>query len=118
MKMPERRLTPLTRIGPKANVVQIAPPRSAMRPAARRVTDAPDLHDVVTRPLASPTGPGGAKGFRNRAGSTIRRPEVTNVYLGEFWGSRPFVEEFSKAVVERGYLDPLQELGYGSGCGV
>jgi hypothetical protein len=28
------------------------------------------------------------------------------------------VEGFSKAVVERGYLDPLRELGYGSGSGI
>jgi hypothetical protein len=74
-------------------------------------------YELVTRPLASPTGPGGAAGFKNVAGSQIAVPEVTNVYLGSFWGDRSFVEGFSKAVLENGYLDPLQELGYGTGPG-
>ncbi len=71
----------------------------------------------MTNPLASPTGPGGAAGFSNRAGSQIAVPEVTNIYLGQFWGDRDFVEGFSKAVVENGYLDPLSDLGYGTGSG-
>jgi hypothetical protein len=74
-------------------------------------------HELVTRPLASPTGPGGAAGFKNAAGSQIAVPEVTNVYMGPFWGDQGFVEGFSKAVLENGYLDPLQELGYGTAPG-
>jgi hypothetical protein len=57
-------------------------------------------HDLVTRPLDCPTGPGGATGFENRAGSQIAVPEVTNVYLGTFWGDRGFVDGFGKALVE------------------
>jgi hypothetical protein len=107
----------LLRVGPKQNVLQIVPPRDAMRPSVRRVSDASDVHDLVVHPLAAPTGPGGAKGFRNRAGSTIQQPQVTNIYLGPFWSDQQFVESFSKAVVENGYLDPLRELHYGTGSG-
>jgi hypothetical protein len=105
-------------IGPKPNVVQIVPPRDAMRPPVRRDSDSPDAHDLVVHPLAAPTGPGGAAGFRNRAGSTIQNPQVMNIYLGPFWGNQVFVEAFSKAIVENGYLDPLRELNYGAGSGV
>jgi hypothetical protein len=38
--------------------------------------------------------------------------------LGQFWGDEKRFEEFSKAIVENGYLDPLRELGYGTGSGV
>src|SRR5262249_49682504 len=110
-------LDKLLSIGPKPNVMQIVPPRDAMRPAVRRATDPADAHDLVVHPLAAPTGPGGAKGFKNRAGSQIKKPQVTNVYLGPFWGDIAFVEGFSKAVVENGYLDPLRQLKYGTGSG-
>lgn len=110
-------LRKLTEIGPRPNVIQIVPPRNVMRPSVRRESDPDDMHDLVVHPLASPTGPGGAKGFRNRAGSTIKNPQVMNVYLGPFWGDQAFVEGFSKAVVENGYLDPLRELGYGTDSG-
>jgi hypothetical protein len=106
----------LLAIGPKANVIQIVPPKHVYRPAVIREADAGD-HELVTRPLASPTGPGGAAGFRNRGGSQIVNPNVVNVYLGPFWGDRNFAEGFSKAIVENGYLDPLRELGYGTGSG-
>jgi len=73
---------------------------------------------MVTDPLATPTGPGQANNFRNRAGSQIAQPHVTNVYLGDFWGGdTTFLEGFSKAIVERGYLAPLATLGYGTGPG-
>ena len=42
---------------------------------------------------------------------------MTNIYLGPFWADRNFVEGFSKAIVENGYLDPLKELHYGTGPG-
>jgi hypothetical protein len=112
-----RKLEDLRRIGPRSGVIQIVPTKVDVRPAVVR-SDDPDAQDLVTRPLASPTGPGGAKGFRNRAGSTIASPAVTNVYLGPFWGDQQFIEGFSKAIVENGYLDPLNELGYGTGSGV
>jgi hypothetical protein len=51
------------------------------------------------------------------AGSQIAAPEVTNIYMGAFWGDRGFVEGFSKAILENGYLDPLKDLGYGTGPG-
>ncbi len=104
-------------IGRRPNVIQIAPPRGVMRPSVRREKDPADLHDLVVHPLASPTGPGAAKGFHNIAGSTIQNPQVTNIYLGPFWGDQGFVEGFSKAIVENGYLDPLRELNYGTGSG-
>jgi hypothetical protein len=107
----------LLRIGPKQNVLQIVPPRDAMRPPVKRASDSAEMHDLVVHPLAAPTGPGGAKGFHNRAGCTIAIPQVTNIYLGSFWGDQQFVEVFSKAVVENGYLDPLRELKYGTGSG-
>src|SRR5438874_1060698 len=107
----------LLRIGAKPNVIQIVPPRGVMRPAVRRASDSDEAHDLVVHPLAAPTGPGGAAGFRNRAGSTIAQLQVTNVYLGPFWGDKGFAEAFSKAVVENGYLDPLRELNYGTGSG-
>ena len=104
----------LRSIGSREGVIQIVPPRTAMRPVD--LADDDD-HELVTRPLASPTGPGGAAGFHNRAGSQIAVPEVTNIYLGAFWGDRAFVDGFGRAVIENGYLDPLHELGYGSGSG-
>jgi len=107
----------LVQVGPKPNVIQIVPPRDAMRPSVRRESDPADMHDLVAHPLAAPTGPGGARGFRNRAGSTIQQPQVMNVYLGSFWDNQAFVDQFSKAVVENGYLDPLRELNYGTGSG-
>ena len=109
-------MSDLRAIGPKANVIQIVPPKDVYRPAVIGEADAGD-HELVTRPLASPTGPHGAKGFHNRAGSTIQQPGVFNIYLGAFWGDQGFVEGFSKAVVENGYLDPLAELHYGTGSG-
>src|SRR6266853_1143087 len=103
----------LRRIGRREGVIQIVPPRNVVRPSDLRESD----HDLVSLPLASPTGPGGAAGFHNRSGSQIAVPEVTNIYLGPFWGDENFVEGFSKAIVENGYLDPLRDLGYGTGPG-
>jgi len=103
----------LCAMGPRKNVMQIVPPRHVVRPAYLHQ----DNKNLITNPLASPTGPGGAAGFSNRGGSQIAVPEVTNIYLGQFWGDRAFVEGFSKAVLENGYLDPLRDLGYGTGPG-
>jgi hypothetical protein len=114
--MVARTIEALRRIGPRPNVVQIVPPRQLFRPAYLRAADQND-NELVTRPLASPTGPGGAAGFQNRAGSQIVTPKITNVYMGPFWGDRPFFEGFSKAIIENGYLDPLRDLNYGTGPG-
>jgi hypothetical protein len=65
-----RSLQQLQRVGPRPNVIQIVPSRHVYRPAYLRAADRED-HELVTSPLASPTGPGGAAGFRNRAGSQI-----------------------------------------------
>jgi hypothetical protein len=111
-----RTLDELRRVGPRRNTIQIVPPRHVYRPAYLRAEDK-NNQELVTSSLASPTGPGGAQGFRNRAASQIATPHVTNVYLGAFWGDRDFMEGFSKAVVENGYLDPLMNLGYGTGSG-
>jgi hypothetical protein len=73
----------LRRIGRRPNVIQIVPPRHVVRPSYVREED----HDLVDRPLASPTGPGGAAGFQNRAGSQIAVPKVTNIYLGGSGGT-------------------------------
>ena len=100
-------------MGSRKSVMQIVPPLHVMKPAYLHEDD----HDLVINPLASPTGPGGAAGFRNRNGSQIAVPEVTNIYLGQFWGDRAFVEAFSQAIVENGYLDPLKDLNYGTGPG-
>ena len=107
-------LEDLRRIGSRRGVIQIVPPRHVTRP--RLVHDDED-HELVNRPLASPTGPGGAAGFHNVGGRQIAIPNVTNVYLGPFWGDQGFVEGFSQAVVQNGYLDPLSQLGYGTGSG-
>ncbi|HSM87086.1 MAG TPA: hypothetical protein VLT16_13085 [Candidatus Limnocylindrales bacterium] len=104
----------LCNIGRRPNVMQIVPTRHVMRFGL--VHEDQD-QSMAKNPLASPTGPGGAAGFRNRAGSQIAVPQVTNIYMGEFWGDRNLVEAFSKAVVENGYLDPLKELNYGTGPG-
>jgi hypothetical protein len=103
-------------IGRRRNVIQIVPPRQSVRPAYLRKEES-NNNELVTRPLASPTGPGGAAGFQNVAGSQIAVPEVTNIYMGAFWGDQGFVEGFSKAILENGYLDPLTQLGYGTGPG-
>jgi len=100
-------------MGSRKNVMQIVPPQHVMKPAYLH----DDTRDLVTNPLASPTGPGGAAGFQNRNGSQLAVPEVTNIYMGQFWGDRAFVDGFSQAVLQNGYLDPLQELGYGTGPG-
>jgi hypothetical protein len=112
-----KRQKALHKIGPRKGVMQIVPPRKVMRQAYLRQADLGD-NELVTRPLASPTGPGGAAGFHNVANSQIAVPEVTNIYLGHFWGDQACVEGFSKAIVENGYLDPLRDLGYGTGPGV
>ncbi|HEV3198483.1 MAG TPA: hypothetical protein VGZ73_11260 [Bryobacteraceae bacterium] len=106
----------LRNIGRRRDVIQIVPPRNVVRQAYLRKEDSGD-HELVTRPLASPTGPGGAAGFTNRANSQIAVPEVTNIYMGPFWGDQAFVEGFSKAILENGYLDPLKELKYRTGPG-
>ncbi len=103
----------LCAMGSRKNVMQIVPPMHVVRPAYLHESD----KKLATNPLASPTGPGGAAGFQNRAGSQIAVPQVTNIYLGQFWGDRALVEGFSKAVVENGYLDPLRDLKYGTGPG-
>ena len=103
----------LCAMGSRQNVMQIVPPIHVVRPAYLHA----DNQHLAANPLASPTGPGGAPGFSNRNGSQIATPEVTNIYLGQFWGDRAFVEAFSKAIVENGYLDPLKELNYGTGPG-
>src|SRR5579864_6513442 len=106
----------LRKIGRRRGVIQIVPPRHSVRQAYLRKEDSGN-HELVTRPLASPTGPGGAAGFKNVAGSQIAAPEVTNIYMGPFWGDQNLVEQFSQAVLQNGYLDPLKELGYGTGPG-
>ncbi|MDB5480423.1 MAG: hypothetical protein JWO83_1476 [Caulobacteraceae bacterium] len=106
----------LRHVGPRPGVIQVVPPRHVYRPAYLRQEEAAD-HELVTQPLATPTGPGGAAGFRNRGGSQIAQPQVTNVYMGAFWGDRTFMETFSQAIVEYGYLQPLAELNYGTGPG-
>jgi hypothetical protein len=103
----------LRKIGGRPGVIQIVPPRHVVKPTLLHDED----QDLVDRPLASPTGPGGAQGFSNRNGSQLASPRVTNIYLGQFWGDRNFVDAFSKAIVENGYLDPLRDLGYGTGPG-
>jgi hypothetical protein len=110
------RLEGMRAIGLRRGVIQIVPPRRDVRAAQLHEEDHDD-HELVTRPLASPTGPGGASGFHNIAGSQIAEPEVTNVYLGGFWGDRALVEQFSKAILENGYLTPLKDLKYGTGPG-
>lgn len=108
-------LNELCGIGKRTGVMQIVPTKDVVRPA---VLDAEEEGtELASLPLAAPTGPGGAPGFSNRAGSQIANPQVTNVYLGPFWADMTVVEAFSKAVVENGYLDPLRELGYGTGSG-
>jgi hypothetical protein len=37
--------------------------------------------------------------------------------MGPYWGDQAFLEGFSKAVVEYGYLEPLSALHYGTGSG-
>jgi hypothetical protein len=103
----------LQAIGSRRGVIQIVPPRHVVRPTYLHEEE----RDLVTRPLSSPTGPGGAAGFHNVAGSQIAVPQVTNVYMGAFWGDQNLVEGFSKAIVENGYLNPLHDLNYGTGSG-
>jgi len=105
----------LSKFGPRPGVIQVAPTLVTVRP--RVLHDDEDEEDVAARPLEAPTGPGGAPGFHNVAASQIAVPHVTNVYVGKFWSDRAFLEEFSLAIVERGYLDPLHELHYGTGSG-
>lgn len=76
-------LDALRRVGPRPHAMQIAPPRNVYRPAYLGA-EGRSNPKLVNSPLASPTGPGGAQGFRNRAGSQIATPHVTNVYLGGF----------------------------------
>jgi hypothetical protein len=104
----------LCSIGKRPNVMQIVPPRHVMRSP---VVHEGDDHELLNNPLTSPTGPGGAAGFSNRGGSQLAVPLVSNIYMGPFWGDRNFVEGFSKAIVENGFLDPLSELNYGTGSG-
>ena len=110
-------LEAIRRVGGRNGVVQIVPPRLLYRPTHVRSEEAEQNHELVTQPLASPTGPGGSAGFRNRAGSQLASPQVTNVYMGGFWDDQAKFETFSKAIVENGYLQPLAELGYGTGNG-
>jgi hypothetical protein len=105
-------------VGPRPNVMQIVPPRHLVQSSVKLLqAEAPGGHELLTQPLESPTGPNGAAGFRNRAGSQIVNPVVSNVYLGPFWDDQDHLEAFSKAVVENGYLDPLRQLNYNTGAG-
>ncbi len=113
---PAKSFKDFARIGSRPGIMQIVPPRRAVRSAILHPRDR-DFATSLLLPFAAPTGPGGAPGFHNVAGSQIAVPQVTNVYLGAFWGDRAFVEGFSKAIVENGYLDPLQQLNYGTGSG-
>lgn len=106
-------LADLKQMGLRPGTLQIVPTRHVMRPFLIHE----DTKELAANPLSSPTGPGGAPGFQNVAGSQIPVPEVTNIYLGTFWGDQNFVEGFSQAIVENGYLDPLKTLGYGTGPG-
>ncbi len=101
-------------IGPRQGAIQIVPTRDMMRPC---LVHPDEDQNWTARPLATPTGPGGAPGFHNVAGSQIPVPETWNIYMGPFWGDQAFVEGFSKAIVENGYLDPLKTLGCGTGPG-
>src|SRR5438105_4991538 len=94
-----RTLAALKKIGARRNVLQIVPPRHVYRPSYLRREESED-HELLSKPLESPTGPGAADRFRNRAGSQIAEPRVTNVHLGPFWGDRGFFEGFSKSIVE------------------
>lgn len=107
----------LRRVGPRQNVMQIVPPRGSIRHSVRSERPVEEL-ELLTQSLEAPTGPLGARNFRNVAGSQIAVPHVTNLYLGQFWGDQKRFEEFSRAIVENGYLDPLLQLGYGTGSGV
>ena len=86
----------LRRIGARKGVIQIVPPRTDVRPAYIREDEDLD-HELLTRPLASPTGPGGAAGFSNRHQSQIAVPEVHNIYMGTFWGDQAFSASFKSA---------------------
>lgn len=103
-------------LGRRHGVIQVAPPKHSVRQAYVAREDLGN-HELVTGPLASPTGPGSAAGFKNVAGSQIAAPEVTNIYMGPFWGDQAFVEGFSQAVLQNGYLDPLKDLGTAPGAG-
>ncbi len=103
----------LKKIGRRKAVMQIVPSIHDVRSCSIHR----DQDKDIVQPFASPTGPGGAPGFHNVAGSQIPVPAVTNIYMGPFWGDQNFVEGFSAAILENGYLDPLQELGYGTGPG-
>lgn len=112
-----RSLPALRRVGPRADVIQVVPPRHVYRPRILSAEEAED-HDLVINPLQSPTGPNGAPGFHNVNNSQIATPQVLNIYMGPFWdGTTTFFEGFCKAVVENGYLDPLRDLNYGTGPG-
>src|SRR5215471_15261576 len=100
----------LRNTGSRPNVIQIVPPRHCYQLTALTADRDVDV-ELATGPLRSPTGPNGAEGFRNKAGSQIAVPHVTNIYMGAFWGDRPHLEGFTKAVLENGYLDPLKRLG-------
>lgn len=107
-----RTLQTFRKLGSRPGAVQIVPCTQDVQCCSVHRTGMAE-----TLAFSSPTGPGGAPGFHNVAGSQIAVPEVTNIYMGPFWGDQNFVEQFSKAVVENGYLDPLKELGYGTGSG-
>ena len=70
-------------IGRRPNVLQIVPPRTVMRPRIVHGDEAEQDHELLSQPLTSPTGPGGAAGFQNVAGSQIPVPEVTNISYGQ-----------------------------------
>ena len=63
----------LTRIGRRPGVIQLVPPRHVMRPHLIHE----DTNELASNPLSSPTGPGGAPGFHNVAGSQIAVPQVS-----------------------------------------
>src|SRR5438270_11547166 len=72
----------LRRIGQRPNVIQIVPPRNVVRPSYLHEDEDRDL---VSLPLASPNGHGGAAGFRSRWGSKVAVPQVPYIYTGPFW---------------------------------
>lgn len=94
----------LASIGPAKSVLQIAPTAEQAE------------HDLLINPREPAAA--GTYTLTDHGGSTIKDPRLVLVFLGglgAWWGDWGQLAQFSTDIMTRGYLDPLEAYGSGSG---
>jgi hypothetical protein len=115
----QQTLEVLRKIGSRRNVMQIVPPRHVYRSShVRPEEEESGDHELMSGALKSPTGPGAPTGLEiEPAARSLSRVSRTSISVHSGAATVAFREGFSRSIVENGYLDPLKQLGYGTGSG-